>query len=137
MVEKPLSPNSLVRIASYLDPPRADLAQMALAREAIPSALGNANFLSWYWYYSNAVGGVVLYVRRCEADHAREVLAAARSKSAARLPTWICPSCGQRVAGGWDACWQCGEWADGTPSGEVLGGSAAPPAIRAEGVSWC
>lgn len=70
--DKPISPNELVRIASCLDVPRADLAQLALAREGIPAALGNANFLAWFWHYSNAVGGVTVHVRNKDAQQARE-----------------------------------------------------------------
>ncbi len=118
-VDESVSPNELVRIDSYLDLPRADLARIALAREEIPAAFGNANFLSWFWHYSNAVGGVTIYVRRCEAELARGVLAAASTKITESLPPWICPSCGQRVAGQWDACWQCGHLADGTQGSPV------------------
>ncbi len=81
MVDDSESASQLVRIDSCLDPPRADLVQMALAREGIPTALGNVNFLSWFWHYSNAVGGVPIFVRRCEAERARDVLAAARANS--------------------------------------------------------
>ncbi len=136
MCEEPASPDALVRIGSYLDPPRADLAQMALAEEGIPTARGNGNFISWYWHYSNAVGGVVLYVRGRELERARQVLAAARSKFAESLPPWVCPSCRQRVAGQWDACWHCGCWADGTPSSPPVDGTAMQPSASDQGTSW-
>jgi hypothetical protein len=67
-----ISPDELVRVTSCLDVPRADLARLALAREGIPSALGNANFLSWFWHYSNAVGGVTVHVRRFEPSSRSE-----------------------------------------------------------------
>ena len=115
---------------------RADLAQMALAREEIPASLGNANFLSWFWHYSNAVGGVTIHVRHCEAEQARRVLVAARAKITEILPPWICSSCGRRVAGQWDACWQCGRLADGTAGGTPDEDMAAQPAGGAEAVPW-
>ena len=112
---KAIAPDDLVGVASCLDVPRADLVRLALAREGIPAALGNANFLLWFWHYSNAVGGVTVQVRNMDVQQALAVLAAARAKLSASLPPWICSSCGQRVAGRWDACWQCGRSADGTP----------------------
>ena len=61
-----------------------------------------------------ATGGVPIYVRRHEVKQARKVLAAAFAKITDILPPWTCSSCGQQIAGQWDACWQCGQWADGT-----------------------
>lgn len=110
-----LSPDAPVRVASCLDVPRAELARLVLASAGIPASLGNGNFLAWFWHYSNAVGGVTIYVRRRDVQRAREVLAAARADSPDCPPPWTCPSCGQRIGGGWDGCWQCGRWIDGTP----------------------
>jgi hypothetical protein len=136
MGTKPLSPNSLVRLASCWDVPRADLAQMALAREEIPTSLGNANFLSWFWHYSNAVGGVTIHVRHCQAEQARRALVDARTKITEMLPPWTCSSCGQRVAGQWGACWQCGHWADGTPNTSLAEDLASQPAGTDETGRW-
>jgi len=113
------SPDELVRVVSFLDLPRADLAEMALAREGIPAALGNANFLSWFWHYSNAVGGVTVHVRRRDVKQAQEVLKTARAKTTESLTPWACLRCGQRIPGQWDTCWHCGAFADGTPGGFV------------------
>jgi hypothetical protein len=136
METTPLSPDALVRVGSCLDVARADLARMALAREGIPAALGNANFLSWYWHYSNAVGGVTIHVRRDEAEHARAVLNAASRRNVDALPAWTCSACGQRVGGQWDACWVCGQWVDGTPSIPSAEDGANEPSGGAEAVSW-
>ena len=131
-----ISPEELIRVTSCLDVPRADLVQLALAREGIPTALGNANFLSWYWHYSNAVGGVTVHVRNKDAHQARKALTAARAKPSASLPPWTCLSCGQRIAGQWDACWQCGRLADGTPVSAHTEASAAQPQGDTEGGVW-
>ena len=131
-----LSPNALVKIASCLDVPRADLAKIAPANAGIPVTFGNANFLSWYWHYSNAVGGVTIHVRRRDAEQARQVLVAARAKIADILPPWVCSSCGQWVAGQWDACWQCGKWVDGTPTGPLAEEAAPQPAGGGETLPW-
>ena len=90
IVRKPPPPDELVRVASCWDPPRADVVQMALAREGIPSALGNACFLSWFWHYGNAVGGVTVHVRYRDAQQAHKALAAARAKPSVSLPPWTC-----------------------------------------------
>jgi hypothetical protein len=124
--------NGLVKIGSCLDVARADLAQAALARERLFVALENANFLSWFWHWSNAVGGVKILVRNDQADLARQVLAAARARSTDSLPPWVCPSCGQRVGGQWTACWQCGQGADGTPSSPAATGVAQPAASETQ-----
>lgn len=121
---KATAPDELVRLTSSLDVPHAELARLALAREEIPAAFGNANFLACLWHYSNAVGGVTIHVRNKDARRARKVLTAARARPSVSLPPWICVSCGQPVAGQWDACWQCGHLADGTLAG---------PSPRSEG----
>jgi hypothetical protein len=126
------SADALVRVTSCLDVPRADLIQLALAREGIPTSLGNAKFLSWFWHYSNAVGGVTVHVRHGDAERARETLAAARAKPTVSLPPWTCLSCGQRIAGQWDACWQCGHLADGTRADPPAEDVAAHPEGDAE-----
>jgi hypothetical protein len=130
------TPDDIVRITSCLDAPRADLVQLALAREGIPAALGNVNFLSWFWHYSNAVGGVTVHVRNRDAEKAREVLTAARAKPSVSLRPWTCLSCGQRIAGRWDACWQCGRLADGTLVSPTAEDSAAQPEGDAEAGIW-
>jgi hypothetical protein len=136
MGTKQLSPNALVKVTSCLDVPHANLAQMALAKEGIQTWLGNANFVSWYWHYSNAVGGVTIHVRRHEAEQARKVLGIARAKSMDILPSWTCSSCGQRISGQWDACWQCGQWADGTPATSLAADMVRQPAGSIETVRW-
>jgi hypothetical protein len=109
---------------------------MALAREGIPASLGNATFLSWFWHNGNAVGGVTVYVRRSDAERARRVLAEAGAKATDSPPPWICSSCGQRVAGQWDACWQCGRFADGTPGSGPVEELAAQPEGRFQAAPW-
>ncbi len=133
---KAILPDDLVRVTSCLDVPRADLVRLTLAREGIPAVLGNATFLYWFWHYSNAVGGVTLHVRNEDVNEAREVLLAARAKPSASLPPWICSSCGQRIAGQWDACWQCGHATDGTPASPYTESSPAQPQDAADAGIW-
>jgi hypothetical protein len=79
---------------------------------------------------------VTIYVRHYDSEQARGVLAAARTKITDILPPWTCSCCGQRVAGQWDACWQCGHFADGTPNAPLAEDMAAQPAGDAEAVPW-
>jgi hypothetical protein len=97
---------------------------------------GNAHFLSWFWHYSNAVGGVTVHVRNRDAEKTRKVLTTARAKPSVSLPPWICSSCGQRVGGRWDACWQCGHLADGTLVSSPAEDIAAQPEGDAEAGIW-
>jgi hypothetical protein len=130
---RPRSPDGLVQIASCLDVSRAELVRTALAGAGIAAALDNATFVSWYWHYANAVGGVKVFVCNRDFDRAREVLTAACAKPTESLPRWVCPACGQRVAGQWAACWQCGHWAEGTSDGPPTEDVAARPVAEDEG----
>lgn len=133
---KAVSPDELVKVVSCLDPPRTNLVAMALTREGIPTVLGNANFLTWYWHYSNAVGGVTVHVRRGDAKRACKALAVARAKLSESLRPWTCSSCGQRIAGQWDACWNCGCLADGTSDGSPAEQLVAQPEGDANAGIW-
>ena len=80
--------------------------------------------------------GATVHVRHRDAQKAREVLDAARAKPSVSLPPWICPSCGQRVAGEWDACWQCGHLADGTLASPTAEDSDVQPRSEADTGTW-
>jgi hypothetical protein len=112
-IHKARSSDDLVRVASYVNVPRAELARNALEREGIPTVLGNVNLVLWQWEYSNATGGVSVQVRRGDAPHAHALLTASRAEPSEDRPPWTCPSCGQRIAGEWDVCWHCGSSLDG------------------------
>lgn len=63
-----------VCVASYLNSSEAELARVRLAQEDIPAFLENAGLVLWGWYYSNAVGGVKVFVPESEADRAWAIL---------------------------------------------------------------
>ncbi len=113
------SANDLVRVASCWDVARADLAQLVLAEAGVTSALESAAFLSWFWHYGIAVGGVKVHVRRCQSEDARRVLAEARTRPTESLPPRTCPHCAQRLAAQWEVCWQCGLGPDETPGDQA------------------
>ncbi len=120
------SPDDLVRVASYINEPQAQLARLELAKEGIPSALGNANLVYWYWLYSNATGGVTVHIRRGDWHWARILLDAVRSGRSEDRPSWTCRFCGQRIGGEWEACWHCGCSMDDA-AGELPEPVAPPP----------
>ncbi len=103
----------LVRVTSYLNAAQADLARMQLAVEGIPAYLENAAFLSWLWHYSNATGGVKLYVLDADAERAHAVLWSWRQAVVVALPPWTCPNCAADVDAAWMTCWHCGASTDG------------------------
>jgi hypothetical protein len=76
----------LVCVASYLNTCEADLARAVLAAEDIPAWLENANMVQWCWKYSNAVGGVKLFVSDAQAQLVREILESPKSKKPAFAP---------------------------------------------------
>jgi hypothetical protein len=100
-------------VASYLNVAQADLAVSELAVEDIPARLENAAFLSWFWHYSNATGGVQLGVLDRDAERARAVLRPSRETAAAIEPPWQCPKCGVPVDAAWIICWHCGTSKEG------------------------
>ena len=85
-----------VRVSSYSNVAQADLAVRQLAAEGIPARLENAAFLSWFWHYSNATGGVKLDVWDRDAERAQAVLWSWRETAATMGPPWQCPKCGDR-----------------------------------------
>ena len=62
---------SLVKVRSFLGVAEAELARVRLAMDGIPARLSNAEFVSWAWYYSNASGGVKLFVNEPDAPGRR------------------------------------------------------------------
>jgi hypothetical protein len=133
---EPILFDPTVRVASCWDVPHADVVRMVLAMEGIPASLGNATFLSWFWQYGNAVGGATIDVHQRDAEHAREALAAARATTTEVRPYWTCSTCGQRVAGQWDVCWQCGHAADGAEGDVFVAEAVALPAGGADLAPW-
>lgn len=76
----------LVCVASYLNTCEADFARMVLAGEGIAAWLENANMVQWCWKYSNAAGGVKLFVSDAQAQPACEILQSALLKKQAFAP---------------------------------------------------
>ena len=76
--------------------------------DGIPARLSNAEFVSWAWYYSNATGGVKLFVNEPDAPRAAIILAPQPVPEQFQPPQWNCPQCQAEVDGLWSYCWSCG-----------------------------
>jgi hypothetical protein len=50
----------------------------------------------------------VWVIEDADLPRAQELLASFLAGPAAAGPDWTCPSCGERVEGGFDLCWNCG-----------------------------
>ena len=101
------------RIASYTNVWEAELSRCRLADKQIPAFLGNVVLVSWFWHFSNAVGGVTVHVARRDAKVASRIVTLIRTGTTKSQPSWTCPSCNATVSGSWLVCWQCGASADG------------------------
>ena len=66
--------NSFVVLRHFLDLPSALLAKTVLDSAAIECSLNDDNVVRMDWFYSNAVGGVKLLVRREDAENAARLL---------------------------------------------------------------
>jgi hypothetical protein len=109
-----------IRVASWLTVPEADLAQMLLEAEEIPSWLENAALVSWFWHYNNATGGVKLCVRSPDVARTEAVLRRPLPIDEAASPPWQCPKCQAQVEATWTTCWHCGASAEGQEAPEFF-----------------
>jgi len=98
--------SSLCQVASFLNVAEAEWARCRLGFEGIRARLGNANVLLWCWHWSNASGGVRVFVHPNEAEQARQILTAPRL--CVEGDSWRCAECGEEGLGGWKVCWRCG-----------------------------
>jgi len=116
----------IVRISSHWNVWEADWARSRLAADNIQAHLGNAAFISWAWYYGNAVGGVTVHVSAADAEAARGLLVFPHDEEAQAQRPWTCSTCGARGYPSWDVCWNCGASAEGTPSPQFGRDEATP-----------
>lgn len=66
----------LVRVAAYTTPIEAHLARGRLAAEGVPAFVCHEQHVGAIWMYSQALGGVKLYVHRNDEGRARDIVAA-------------------------------------------------------------
>jgi hypothetical protein len=99
---------SLVKVRSFLGVAEAELARIRLAMDGISARVSNAEMVSWAWYYSNATGGVKLFVNESDAPRAAIILAPQPVPPLFQPPQWHCPKCQADVDGLWSFCWSCG-----------------------------
>ena len=68
--------DKIIKIASYDDYLRAEIAKIALESEDIKCFLGGENFVATYWLYANIDGGIKLYVKESDRQKAEAILKA-------------------------------------------------------------
>ena len=64
----------IIKIASFFDYTKAEIAKIALEREGIQCFLSGENFVATYWLYANAEGGIKLYIKESDKQKALEIL---------------------------------------------------------------
>ncbi|MGA2796682.1 MAG: hypothetical protein ABSE63_03775, partial [Thermoguttaceae bacterium] len=99
---------SLVKVRSFLGVAEAEMARIRLAMDGITARISNAEMVSWAWYYSNATGGVKLFVNESDRPQAAIILAPQPVPPLFQPPLWHCPKCQAEVDGQWSFCWSCG-----------------------------
>ena len=111
-------------MASFVNSAQADLARMQLAMEDIPTFLGSATLVTWFWHYSNFSGGAKVFVSAADAERAVAVLRPSR-EAAPLAPPWECKRCGEHIEESWKTCWRCGTATDGEEDPDFF----EPPAV--------
>ena len=81
--------------------------------DAIPAWLSDATTLLWCWQFSNAIGGVRVWVRESQAAQARVILSPRPPPVQWQPLPWICGKCNEHIDGPWQVCWCCGTDKDG------------------------
>lgn len=66
----------LVTVWNFFEPMEAHIAKARLEAEGIKCVLSDENFVGTYWLLSGMAGGVKLKVGECDAEMARQILAA-------------------------------------------------------------
>ncbi len=100
--------DSLIKVRSFLGVAEAELARIRLAMDGISACLSNAEMISWAWYYSNATGGVKLFVNEPDRPRAAIILSPQPIPQQFQPQQWNCPKCQADVDGQWSFCWSCG-----------------------------
>ena len=95
----------LIAIAEFDSEPEAKILQIALVDRGIKAIISGD--MSAFGGMTGGVTGVQVYVRRIEADEARQLMKEMPEESADVCPAWKC-KCGQTVDEGFAICWSCG-----------------------------
>ncbi|MGB7581592.1 MAG: DUF2007 domain-containing protein [Sedimentisphaerales bacterium] len=91
--------DTLVTVASFDEPYKANIAKAKLESEGIKCFLSGENFVATYWLLSRAEGGIKLKVREADSKAAIEILARKEISSDTQQPSELgeydltCPKC--------------------------------------------
>ncbi len=67
--------SDLVTVASFDDSVSASLVMNRLKHAGLPAVLSHENAVTWFWYLSNAIGGIEVQVNSKDAEAARCLIA--------------------------------------------------------------
>lgn len=107
--------NQPVTLKTFTTGPEAHVAAIVLREQGIRSVVTDEATATWFWKYSNAIGGVKLQVAEVNAPLASKILTEAgyyedgsqRVDEQDQKPDWSCQQCGAEVDGGFEICWSC------------------------------
>ena len=91
--------STLVTVASFDEPCKANIAKIKLESEDIECFLSGENFVATYWLLSRAEGGIKLKVKEADSKAAMEILARKEkpldTQQSSELGEYdlICPKC--------------------------------------------
>jgi hypothetical protein len=71
----PVAAHDLIKLASFLAPLDAYLVRMRLEATGIKCFIFDENLIEMNWFYSNAVGGVKIYINRLDWEKAQAIMA--------------------------------------------------------------
>jgi len=62
------SSSDLITVATFDDSVSASLVMNRLKHAGLPAVLSHENAVTWFWYLSNAIGGIVVQVNSKETE---------------------------------------------------------------------
>jgi hypothetical protein len=92
-----LSVHNKVVLKTFSFPHEAEMAKLHLSANYIESSISDAHTISMQWLYSDAIGGVKLFVAEDDVERAREVLSQDYSSiinEQWKIPKQQCIQCG-------------------------------------------
>lgn len=104
MEDKKSTHPDLVKIYDAYQMLEAEIIKAILEDEGIPAFVKEAplwqTISAAMWPFHS--GGLEVFVPSDQAEKARAILESERGED------WLCPKCGEKIDGVFDACWKCG-----------------------------
>lgn len=101
--------NKFIKVATYANATDAEHIRNVLEANGISAFIDAAATNTALSYVGTALGGVRVFVRADDVQHAIEVIASDDDASNSGRAPWFCGSCEEEIEGSFDICWSCGE----------------------------